>query len=296
MVRRMSKIGSIKELRLRSQAAKSHRTEWHYIIHRKISIYITWCFLHTGIKANHVTLLSFVFGLLGCSALLLFSGWYVVVGFALFYLYFLFDKVDGEIARYRNERSLLGVCLDYIGHMVIPPLVPISVAGYLARQFNEPLLWLPGAVTGLLCVSVRCGKDIPIIMTFTNYAKQGGLFDEAIKKQSTLLTGRSVIIKKKSLRHFLRAIIDCFSFSGYYWSALMMLMILHVIYMIDRRAGPIIIVSFLFLCMCQAISALVMLFHLTKNVDDNSVRALRALDNFKMNNRGNKVMSNGREI
>jgi hypothetical protein len=293
---RMGKIGSIEQLRLTSQAAKSHRTEWRYVIHRKISIYITWCLLHTGIQANHVTLLSFVFGFLGCATLLLFSGWYVVAGLALFYLYFLFDKVDGEIARYRNERSLQGMCLDYVGHMVIPPLVPLSVAGYLAREFDTPLLWLPGAIAVLLCVVVRCGKDIPIVMTFANYANQRDIFDEANEEHSTASTPRSVIVKKRSLRGFLRSAIDCFSFSGYYWSALMMLMTLQVVYLFDRRTGPVIVVSFLFLCLCQTISALVLVFHLTKNVNDNSVVTLRALDKFRMNHRGDKVTSPGREV
>ena len=48
------RVPGISTLRTLTQSAKSHRTEWHYRIHRRISVYVTWLLLHTPLTANHV--------------------------------------------------------------------------------------------------------------------------------------------------------------------------------------------------------------------------------------------------
>src|SRR5437867_13402977 len=72
-----------------------------YALQRRVSIYITWALLHTGLAANHVTLISVGFALLGGVLLALPSAGLAVAGALTLVLHHLLDKVDGDVARFR---------------------------------------------------------------------------------------------------------------------------------------------------------------------------------------------------
>lgn len=115
------------ELRTVCQAGKLSEPPW-YVVHRRISIYLTWALLHTPATPNHVTFLMMVLGAAG--AVLLASPSFAVnlAGFALLYLSFLLDKVDGEMARYRAVESPRAILLDRFHHLVIEPAVLFAAA------------------------------------------------------------------------------------------------------------------------------------------------------------------------
>jgi phosphatidylglycerophosphate synthase len=159
-----------------AQSAKSHRTEWQYRIHRRISIYVTWVLLHTPLTANQASLLSLAVGFGAGGLVLCGDSRLALLGLVGFYAYFLLDKVDGEIARFRDERSLRGICLDYIGHMAIPPLVFLSMGGFLARKSGIGWFWLAGGLGALAVLFTRAAQDIPASMVLQKALAESDLF------------------------------------------------------------------------------------------------------------------------
>lgn len=172
-------VPGIRTLREVAQSAKNHRTEWQYRIHRRISIYVTWVLLHTPLTANQASLLSFAVGFGAGGLVLRGDSRLALLGLVGFYAYFLLDKVDGEIARFRDERSLRGVCLDYIGHMAIPPLVPLSMGGFLARQSGIGWFWLAGGLAALAVLFTRAAQGIPASIVLQKALTESDLFKRA---------------------------------------------------------------------------------------------------------------------
>ncbi len=92
----------------------------HLRIHRKFSIYLTWLLLrlHPTINPNTVTAAN-IFLILPASLLLLQQNNLLsLLGALLFYLIYLLDHTDGEIARYKQQYSSFGVYLDEVHHML----------------------------------------------------------------------------------------------------------------------------------------------------------------------------------
>ena len=116
-----------RELRALCQAGKLSEPGW-YTVHRRISIYLTWALLHTRVTPSQITVLMMVLGAAG--AMLIASPRLAIdgIGFALLYLSFLLDKVDGEIARYRGVESPSVVLLDRFHHLAVEPAIMFSAA------------------------------------------------------------------------------------------------------------------------------------------------------------------------
>ncbi len=93
------------------------RRPWYAAV-RRISIYITWLLLHTGITANQVTLLTVAVCCTGVVLIAMPPAWVALSGASALLAYHLLDKVDGDIARFRRTFSIVGVYLDEAGHGV----------------------------------------------------------------------------------------------------------------------------------------------------------------------------------
>ena len=93
----------------------------------KVSIYVSWLFLHTNISPNQVTFISLITGLTGCYFLTL-PGWYPIIGVILFNLAYIFDIVDGDIARFRKICSLSGAFFDRLTTAIFDPLMYAALA------------------------------------------------------------------------------------------------------------------------------------------------------------------------
>jgi phosphatidylglycerophosphate synthase len=120
-------VESPSKLRTICQAGKEADPAW-YFVHRRVSIYLTWLLLHTSITPNQVTLLMMLTCAAGAALMVPHSAILNVTGFAVLYLAFLLDKVDGEIARYRRVSSTRGLLLDRLHHLAIEPLVFLAAA------------------------------------------------------------------------------------------------------------------------------------------------------------------------
>lgn len=122
-------------------------SEWHFL--RPFSIYITILLYKLGVGANGATVIGLVFGIF--SFLLMAQGSFemLVVGMVCALCGFLFDCVDGELARLNKSdgHSLRGTYLDYLVGGLNDFLIMLGAAAFLAA--NEVLT--PLFVFGLGC-------------------------------------------------------------------------------------------------------------------------------------------------
>jgi phosphatidylglycerophosphate synthase len=108
------------------------------VTYHKVTIYISWLFLHTKIMPNYVTLISLISGLAGC-LFLAFPGLYPIIGILLLNLSLIFDIVDGDIARYRNICSLSGAFFDRLVTAIVDPLVFIGLGFAVYFRLGSPI-------------------------------------------------------------------------------------------------------------------------------------------------------------
>lgn len=90
-------------------------------------------FVDIGIKAMHVTFFAFVLGIVGAIALYLRI---YILSIILLWLSGLFDAIDGNVARIRNEQSALGAQFDILSDRI----VELSYFWALALNFKESVL------------------------------------------------------------------------------------------------------------------------------------------------------------
>jgi len=107
---------------------------------RKISPYLTRIFLRTSITANGVTWLMILVGASIGPALLI-PGWQgIALALILSHLQMLIDCCDGEVARWRETKSPMGIFLDKLGHYLAEGLIPICFGLRLANWPNESVV------------------------------------------------------------------------------------------------------------------------------------------------------------
>ena len=167
---------SIKELREKLQREKLEGRErpWGYrLFQRGPSIYITRVLLVTPLTPNTASLLSILFGMSG-AFLLLCPDWRIkLAALFLFYLNLLFDRVDGELARYKRIFSLKGIYFDEINHYLIPPLFFLSFAWGLkdGTIHHESLILLAGMWAGFASIFLRLTHNIHYSIFLKKYTK-----------------------------------------------------------------------------------------------------------------------------
>lgn len=122
--------GSIAELRevtqppeVRLRANAEHWTASLYL--RNLSPYLTWMLLKTSISANGVTGLMILTGWATAAALLIPGLAGAGLALVLGQLQMLVDCCDGEVARWRDNRSPAGMFLDKVGHYTTEALIPV---------------------------------------------------------------------------------------------------------------------------------------------------------------------------
>jgi len=127
-------VESIHELRNLLQVPVEDRNDLTGKLYgSRISIYITRFFLERGWSANIASFLMLFNGLAG-STLLLFQGWWQVAGFFLLETYYLFDCVDGELARYHHTSHLKATYYDYMAHILVKSSMFLCLGIGLSRN------------------------------------------------------------------------------------------------------------------------------------------------------------------
>jgi phosphatidylglycerophosphate synthase len=94
---------------------------------RRLSPYVTRLLLGTGISPNGVTWLMIWYGLAAAAALTGPGLLWAIVAALLIQVQLLLDCSDGELARWVQHKSPVGVYLDRIGHWLTEAALPIAL-------------------------------------------------------------------------------------------------------------------------------------------------------------------------
>lgn len=108
------------------------------LLHRKISIYITWLVVPTRITPNGVTWIFILTGILGGLCLLIPGIPGAFLALLLIQLQAILDCSDGELARWRRTSSPAGIFLDSIGHYSGEAVICLALGIRAAGGFGEP--------------------------------------------------------------------------------------------------------------------------------------------------------------
>jgi phosphatidylglycerophosphate synthase len=126
--------------------------------------------------------------------------WLTIAGALFWQLRFLFDCVDGEVARLQHQESLLGIFLDDLNHILANPTFALALGLHVCMKQWSVLNIL---VTLVLCSACHWKRGIPRIMTKTLAVKDGIVIHGTYR------------FNKKSILSWLRAIIvECFKEVG----------------------------------------------------------------------------------
>lgn len=162
----MSQLPTIKELRLTLQPDPKKETVWYakYFI-RKVSIYITWLLVQTPLSANQATVIQALLGLAG-AVFLAFGGLsWAIPALLLIQLGYIFDCVDGEIARFRKKPTVNGIFLDSLNHAIVIPFMFLGLAVFSYFLVNK--IWV--VLVGMLLAVVSANPVKKAILSTVSY-------------------------------------------------------------------------------------------------------------------------------
>ena len=145
-------MANVQDIRRICQAGKDKDPGW-YIIHRRLSIYITAFLVDTPISLNQVSLLMMAMAATGAVLLTVHSLWVNAIAGLCLYLSFLLDKVDGEMARYRGLQSPIGILLDRFHHRLFEPLIFLAL-GWREYQVTHSTTPLFAALATMLAANI----------------------------------------------------------------------------------------------------------------------------------------------
>ena len=175
-------VESIKELRkICYSGSGKKRPLYMELFTMKVSIYITKLFLYSTIHADQVSMLMILLAMMGSGMMAFGHIWIMFFGITLIHFTVVLDNVNGEIARYRKESSLIGSFLEEFYHTISTPFIFFSL-GY--GIFNHTGI-KPAIIFGFLC-SVFAN---PIVLISIKTA--------AVKKGMDRLESKKGILPKK---------------------------------------------------------------------------------------------------
>ncbi|MDE3181294.1 MAG: CDP-alcohol phosphatidyltransferase family protein [Acidobacteriota bacterium] len=130
-------------------------------VYRAVSIYPSMILARLGITANQITIGWIILGIVGVIALASPSYAVRVSGAIALEVSYLFDFVDGEVARLTDRCSKLGYLLDLAGHAVIKTVLFLAIGyGYAAYTHHYQILIL----AFLACLGISVGDMVPFLV------------------------------------------------------------------------------------------------------------------------------------
>ena len=144
---------------VRSRAVAEHWVAHAYL--RDISPYLTRILLRAGFSANGVTWLMII----SAAAAAVVTAWPTLLAailvVILVQLQMLLDCCDGEVARWRQTSSPVGVYLDRVGHYVAECGIAVALGVRATGQFQISGVWISaGLLLGLLVALNKVENDL----------------------------------------------------------------------------------------------------------------------------------------
>ncbi len=162
----MPGVASIPELRRICQEPVRERNDLAGAIYgSRISIVVTALFIRLGLCASVASWLMLLCGL-GGSLLLLLPGWWRAAGLLLVMLSYIFDCVDGEIARFHKIDSYRWAAFDYIHHMIVKGLAFLCLGVGLYLEHGTVWTMAAGGLCSVLWLVLMAVRDLaPALFT-----------------------------------------------------------------------------------------------------------------------------------
>jgi len=146
------------------------------------------------------------FGLAGAALLVPASPVVNVMGFALLYLAFLLDKVDGEIARLRGTQNARGIFLDRMHHRLVEPCLFLAVALHEHLRTGMLLPLLAGFAVALLANAIEENQHLVPYIVFKR-AREGAPLSAAAPPRSAGWARAAAVMRPlKGFRMFIVAL------------------------------------------------------------------------------------------
>ena len=143
---------------------------WGYYVTRPISMVITPIFIKYKVSANTATNMGFF---IGVSSLVLGSFGYITLSVILYNCFFVFDSIDGNLARYYGP-SKYGELLDAMSGNIINflflPCLSIGIETfdlsyfYFFKNISNHLMSIAFFSTLILTISLLIAKDRKLIL------------------------------------------------------------------------------------------------------------------------------------
>ena len=128
-------------------------------VSRPAALQVTQIIAPWGVSAHMATLVAWGFGLGAAAALGWGTIWGWIIGAVMLQTWYLFDHVDGQLARLRGTASLDGVQLDYMMHHTINLVVPLGIGWGLFARTSQPLWAAAGLLYGLSLLLLTLHHD-----------------------------------------------------------------------------------------------------------------------------------------
>ena len=137
------------------QKPKTEQSAWGWLFTRRISIYVTLLLSRTLVTPNQLTFLSIFIGIAAGLLWSIGSHLCFIIGGILFQLMYLFDCVDGELARYKNMSSPKGAYLDFVGHYFTGFAMIVGASLGLTKTLGIAMLYF-----GLVIAIFHLGDEL----------------------------------------------------------------------------------------------------------------------------------------
>jgi phosphatidylglycerophosphate synthase len=195
-----SRRPSVAELRAVAQPAsifaRNSGEHWAGRLYvRRISPHLTRLLLRTPLTPDAVTWLMILAGVLAAAVLTL-PGIVPAIGAVLLIqLQILLDCSDGELARWLDRRSPMGVYLDRVGHWVTEALLPIALGIRADGGWDELGTYTTlGLVVSVLVLGIK-GESALVIVARAESGRALALDTEAVAapRQSALRRARRLL-------------------------------------------------------------------------------------------------------
>ncbi len=187
---------------------------------RRVSPYVTRALLRTPATPNGVTWAMIVAGVAAAGAITVPGLATAIVAFALIQVQILLDCVDGELARWQQRRSTVGVYLDRIGHYITEAALPIalgiradggwdSIGGYTTLGLVVSVLVLLKMSESALVTVARAEAGLPVARDDTAVAApRGGLLRRLRRALGVVPFFRAFVAMEATLLVLAAAVVD----------------------------------------------------------------------------------------
>lgn len=123
----MKVVVTLKDLREATPIKSFIKQPISVVICRLLSPIISLPAIRYGVHPNIVTMMMIVSGFIGGVLFMMPSYYCKIMGVVVYFLWFIFDCADGEVARFTKQFSKYGKQLDWAAHMVCHPTFVLAV-------------------------------------------------------------------------------------------------------------------------------------------------------------------------